>query len=270
MLRSLKDLAGYRVSATDGDLGSVADFLFDDERWVVRHLVVETGGFLDGRGVLISPASFGEADWPTHRFHLALTRDAVKNSPSVEVDKPVSRQHERDFYRYYSFPYYWQYSGPWGLGGYPSYLVTAGSGGQEPAEDPHESPGDVHLRSAREVRKYHVQGSDAAIGSIDDFVVDDESWELRYLVIDTSHWWFGKKILVAPRWVSRINWQEREVQVALSRDTVQRSPAWDPAAPINRRYEKSLYDYYGRPVYWTGDSQTQAAHLAHAPASHHG
>ena len=101
MLRSLKDLERYTVNATDGDLGTVVNFLLDDQRWIVRYLVVESGGFLDGRRVLISPIFFRQAEWLTRRFHLALTIDKVKKSPSVNVDQPVSRQHEQDYYGYY-------------------------------------------------------------------------------------------------------------------------------------------------------------------------
>lgn len=103
MLRSLKDLDRYSVCANDGEIGSVVNFLLDDERWTVRYLVVQAGGplFLNGRMVLISPISFRQAGWSTLRFQLALTMDQVKNSPPIDVDKPVSRQHERDYHRYY-------------------------------------------------------------------------------------------------------------------------------------------------------------------------
>ena len=148
MLRSLKDLERYKASATDGDIGSVVSFLLDDERWVVRYLVVEPGSFLDGRQVLISPASFRQAEWATRRFHLALTMDKVKNSPSVDVDKPVSRQHEGDFYRYYGYPYYWRAPGLWGMGSYPGALAAGRS--DETAAEHSELSGDVHLRSARD------------------------------------------------------------------------------------------------------------------------
>lgn len=106
MLRSLKSLERYKLSASDGDIGSVVDFLLDDERWTVRYLVAETGGFLSDRQVLISPISFRQADWYGRRFHLALTREKIRNSPGIDVDKPVSRQQERNYYGYYGYPYY--------------------------------------------------------------------------------------------------------------------------------------------------------------------
>jgi len=252
MLRSLKDLETYTVNATDGDIGSVVNFLLDDEHWTVRNLVVDTGGLFDGRRVLISPISFRKVDWASQRFHLALTMNKVENSPSVDVDKPVSRQHEQDYYGYYRYPYYWDYSGLWGDGAYPGMLATS-RWNDDPVERPDNS-GDVHLRSAKEVRGYHIQGSDEAIGHVDDFIVDDETWEVRYLVIDTSNWWFGKKVLVAPQWTNRISWAERNVYVDMSRKAIKNSPEWTATEAVNREYEARLYDYYGRPVYWeSGD-----------------
>jgi hypothetical protein len=262
MFRSLKNLERYAVSATDGDVGTVVNFLLDDERWVVRYLVVETGTFFNERRVLISPISFRRAEWSTHRFEVALTMDKIKKSPSIDTDKPVSRQHELDYHAYYGYPYYWGYSGIWPMGGYPS-LPAAAQRNDIPAKEPDKS-GDVHLRSAKEVRGYGIQGSDGAIGHVDDFIVDDESWEVRYLVVDTSNWWFGKKVLLAPHWANRVGWDERKVFIDLSRQAVKSGPEWNVAAAVNREYEVRLYDYYGRPVYWAGGAGPEST----PPARH--
>jgi sporulation protein YlmC with PRC-barrel domain len=268
MLRSLKDLERYKVSATDGDIGSVENFLLDDERWTVRYLVVKTGGFFDGRQVLVSPISFREAGWSTRHFHLALTMDKVKNSPSVDTDKPVSRRHEREYYQYYGYPSYWGFSEPWGRGAFPGMLA---SGRWDEATATHsDESGDVHLRSAREVQKYRIQGSDAAIGHVDDFIVDDETWEVRYLAIDTSNWWIGKRVLVAPRWASRVSWEEQKVYVDMSRQAVKNSPEWNAIAGVNREYELRLYDYYGRPAYWGDERRTgEDSAIAHSGTDRH-
>lgn len=246
MLRSLKDLEGYTASATDGDVGKAVDFLFDDELWTVRYLVVEPGSFLDGKEVLISPISFRDVQWTARRFHLALTKEKVWHSPSIDVDKPVSRQHEGSFSRYYGFPYYWRSSGLSGVSSRPSTL--AASGEKEDPVDPPGEGGDVHLRSSREVRGSRIQGSDEAIGHLQDFIVDEETWQLRYLVIDTGNWWFGKKVLVAPDWATRISWEERTVSVDLAREAIRTSPEFDPATGIDREYEARLHDHYGRPL----------------------
>jgi len=251
MLHSLNDLESYTVRAVDGDIGSVTDFLFDDQHWTTRYLVTDTGGFWKGPNqVLISPISFGKADWSTRLFNVALTQEKVKNSPGIDLDKPVSRQYERDYSQYYGWSYYWGFSetAAWGLGEYPIALTDAG----EPPEGTHhaEEGGDPHLRSAKEVAGYHIRGSDGEIGHVADFIVDDETWTIRYLVIDTSNWWFGKKVLVAPRWAQKISWAKNLVYINLTKDQIMNSPAWSPDALVNREYEERLYDYYGRPAYW--------------------
>ncbi|MEO8261528.1 MAG: PRC-barrel domain-containing protein [Pseudolysinimonas sp.] len=257
MLRSLKELDGYTVSATDGEIGRVVDFLLDDDHWTVRHLVVQTGRalFLEGHRVLISPISFRKVEWSAQRFHLALTMDRIKNSPDVDVDKPVSRQHERDYNGYYGFPLYGRHSGVWGMGAYPG-LLAAGTLDDGPAEHPDKS-GDVHLRSANEVRGYHVQGTDDAIGHVEDFIVDDETWNVRYLVIDTSSWWFGKRVVLSPHWANRVNWGERKVYVDMSRQSIKDGPEWTPTMGVHREFERRIHEYYGRPEYWSGGQPSE-------------
>jgi hypothetical protein len=269
MLRSLENLEQYVVSATDGEIGHAVNFLLDDDRWIVRYLVVETGGVLRERRVLISPISFRQVDWSTRRFHLALTVDKVKNSPSVDLDKPVSRQHEQDYHSYYGYPVYWGYSGLWGMGAYPGLLATGGWNVVAATDEAPETV-DPHLRSARELRGYQIQGTDDAIGRVADFIVDDETWEVRYLVIDTGNWWLGNKVLVAPRWAGRVSWEEKKVFVDLSREAIKNSPAWDATAPINREYEAHLYDYYGRPAYWAGRDRPLGPPPPHPAGTHCG
>jgi sporulation protein YlmC with PRC-barrel domain len=248
MLRHLSNLERYAVAATDGDVGRVADFLLDDLQWTIRYLVVDTGGFLHGREVLISPIAFRDVDWTERRFRVALTVDKVKQSPDVDTDKPVSRQHESALSRYYHHLAYWGYAGLWGTGGYPGSLAVSGwTDGAE--EAPEQTAGDVHLRSTKEVRGYRVDGSDGEIGHVSDFIVDDETWTVRYLVLDTSNWWVGKKILVASDWIGDVSWLDRSVQVALSREVVQQSPEWDELTPINSDYQARLCAHYKRPAY---------------------
>ena len=255
MLRSLKDIERYTVSASDGNIGKVADFLLDDDDWAVRYLVVQAGGplFLNGRKVLISPISFRKADGETRDFHLALTRDKIKNGPSIDVDQPVSRQHETGLARYYGYPYYWGRAGLWGMSANPGLLAAIGR--NDVPDQPVGPLGDIHLRSATELRGYNIEGGDGAIGHIEDFIVDDVSWSIHYLVINTSNWWVGKKVLVAPQWASSIRWLERKVNVDLSRQAIKSSPEWNPGETINREYEARLYDYYGRPAYWVHGSE---------------
>jgi hypothetical protein len=252
MLRSLKELERYTVSATDANVGSVVNFLLDDACWSVRYLVVATGPLVDDRRVLISPISFRQAAWMSHSFHLALTMDKIKNSPPVDVDAPISRDYERDYCHYYGYPYYWGSSGLWGKDDRPGALA-AGRWNEARAEHPARAAGQVHLRSTREVGGYHFQGSDEAIGRVEDFLVDDTTWQVRYMAIDTSSWWFGKKVLIAPHWASRIDWAERKVYLDVSRQAIKDSPEWNGTAAIARTYETRLYAHYGHPVFWAAE-----------------
>lgn len=248
MLRSLNALKGYTIGATDGDVGKVLTFYFDDEHWTVRHLVVDTGGWLGIRRVLISPIAIGQADWSNRRLSVNLTKDRVKRSPDIDLDKPVSRQYEREYYDYYSWPYYWGGTYVWGGSVYPGALATAPPAGRADAAE--QERDDPHLRSSDEVIGYHIQATDDEIGHVEDFLVDEETWQIRYMVVDTSNWWFGKKVLIAPTWIARVSWVDQQVSVGLLKDAVQSSPPWDPNVPVSQAYEERLYGHYGRPAYW--------------------
>lgn len=248
MLRSLRTIEHYTVCATDGEVGKVVNFFFDDRRWSVRYLVVDTGGFLNRHEVLISPISFSDVEWSTQQFHLTLTKDKVRNSPSVDTQKPVSRQHEEAFNNYYAYPSYWMDPDVWNAGAAPSLL--AAEAWSEPLNASSEQSVDIHLRSAKEVRGYEIRATDDSIGHVDDFIVEDADWEIRYLAIDTSNWWFGKKVLVAPQWATGISWEERNVNIDMSRQAIKDSPEWEPTAIISREYEAQLYNHYRQPGYW--------------------
>jgi sporulation protein YlmC with PRC-barrel domain len=244
MLRSLKHLERYKVTATDGDIGTVENFLLDDARWTVRYLVVETDGFLDGRQVLITPISFREVDFPAERFRLSISMSRVIGSPLRSADLPVSQQYEQDYYSYYRYPYYAGYQGLWGMGGYPAGLAAApyhATG--EPLREPSF---DFHLRSAREISGYHIEASDGSIGHVKDFVVDDETWQIRYLILSTTNWWPGNTVLIAPEWASRVSWPERKIHLGMTREAIKSSPQWNPTYPIELAYEEQLYRHYAR------------------------
>jgi hypothetical protein len=269
MLRSLKDLERYKVSATDGELGRVVNVLLDDERWVVRYLVVDTGGYLDDRRVLISPMSFRQIEWATQRFHLALTMDQVRRSPSVDVDQPVTWQHEESLHEHYGYPPHCGCSETASLATPASEPVTR-TRSELPCPTANGHSADVHLRSSKELRGYQIHGTDGAIGHVDDFITDDVTWEVRYLVVDTGNWWVGKKVLVAPHWARHISWRDRTVDVDMSRGAIKKSPDWSATDAVNRANEERLYDYYGRPVYWTSGDRANAAQLEAHPGVHLG
>ncbi len=248
MLRSVNELHGYTIHATDGDIGHVDEFYFDDESWTVRYLVVDTGHWLPGRRVLISPIAIERPDWGARKLHLNLTREQVKNSPDVDEHRPLSRRWEARYHAYYEWPAYWAGAALWGVAAYPSLLAE-----QEPEPEPapeEVSNEDSHLQSTSDVTGYQIHATDGDIGHVADFILDDESWAIRYLMVDTGAWWPGKKVLLAPAWIESVKWADAKVYTPLTRDAIQSSPAYDARYPITRDYEVELFAHYGQTRYW--------------------
>ena len=251
MLTNATHLKGLVVRATDGELGSVDQFYFDDETWAIRYLVVETGGWLGGRRVLISPFSVVHTDLLDKRLDVALTKKQVEDSPDIYTHQPVSRQHEAAYLGYYGYPYYW--GGPylWGPAFYPAGLVIPANASEEAMADRvRRESADSHLRSNDAVIGYDIEAADGEIGHVNGFVVDDEAWAIRYIEVATRNWWPGKKVLVSPAWIERVSWTESKVCVGLSREAIKNGPEYDASIPITREYENRLYFHYGRPPYW--------------------
>lgn len=220
MLRSTKGIVGFTISASDGDIGRVDALYFDDQHWTVRYFVVDTRWWLTGRRVLVSPVFVRRPDWDRRRLPVALTKAQVQASPDVETHQPISRQFEAAFCQYYGIPSYWQRGE------------------------------DRHLRSTEDVPGYELRAIDGGLGRVEDFLVEDLTWRIRYLDVDTRNRWPSKHVLVAPEWIEEVSGQDATVSVALPSDTVRNAPPYDRARPVDREYEQSLYAYYGRSGYW--------------------
>jgi hypothetical protein len=257
MLRSTKDLHGCTVAASDGDIGTVEQIYFDDEAWGVRYLVVDTGSWIDERRVLISPYSIKHADPGAGSMQVNLTRKQVKDSPNIDTQKPVSRQHEAEYLRYYGFPQYWGGTSAWMMGSYPGLGLVRGAPGMASELRAQldlygdKPPGDVHLRSTKAVEGYHMAAADGSIGHVSGFIYDDVEWTIRYLTVDTQNWWpGGKEVLLATQWIDVIDWYDSTVSTRLTRDAIKASPAYDRSVPIERSYEAALHESYGKDGYW--------------------
>ncbi|MFP4105613.1 MAG: PRC-barrel domain-containing protein [Phycisphaerae bacterium] len=242
MLRKVKKILGYGVLAKDGDeVGEVQDFLFDDESWTVRYMVVDTGEWLPGRQVLLSPESFGSLDADNKKMHVELTRKSIEESPGVEQDQPVSRQKEAELSEYFGWSPYWG-----SLSAAPVvYLPQAANQEKRSEAEKEAQKGDPNLRSAKEVEGYRIDANDGEIGHVEDFVLEDTDWGIRYLIVDTRNWWPGKKVLVAPVWAEDIHWSDARVKVNLVRDTIKQAPEFDPDEDITKEYETALQEHYG-------------------------
>jgi hypothetical protein len=260
MLTNVTFLKGLVIQATDGELGTVDQFYFDDETWAIRYLTVETGGWFDGREVLISPFSVVRADWQAKRLDVSLTKKQVANSPDINTHQPVSRRQEAAYLGYYGYPFYW--GGPylWGPAYHPGFLALPEATSTEAMADKIRGEStDSHLRSTGAVTGYHVEATDGEIGHVDGFVIDDEAWAIRYVEVATRNWLPGKKVLVSPAWIERVSWADSKIYAGLSREAIQNAPEYLLSRPLTREYENRLHNHYGRPPYWQQEPEHQSS-----------
>lgn len=247
MKRSLKELEGYRIQATDGELGRVRDVLFEERSWAIRYIQVDTGHWLPGRQVLISPVSAGEPDWETHHLPVNLTVEQVEQSPSLQSHLPVSRRHEAQLAVYYGWPIYWASAGEPDESGTLSDSMAPVEAVPQEEDAENEQP---QLRSTHNIRGYRLRAVDGGIGHVDDVIADTEAWTVRYLVVDTRNWLPSKRVLISTAWVRDLDWAEATLSIDVTCEEVRDGPEYDPRKPVNREYEARYYDYYGRPRYW--------------------
>ncbi len=219
MLQNIKELYGNTLSASDGEIGHIKDFYFDDESWVVRYLIVDTGSWLTGQIVLLTPHSFGALDQSKKTLQIKLTKKQIEDSPSIDSHIPVSRQYEIEYYRYYNWPTYWEGSDMWGMGGYPMVMPTADD--IKAAHKKFKHRADKHLRSSLTVDGYDIQTVDGPIGHISGFMVDDRSWAIQELVVQTGSWFSGKEVLISVSKIKRISYEESKVYVSLTKEDIQ-------------------------------------------------
>ena len=236
MLRSTNDLIDCTISATDGLIGRVRDCYFDDQTWGVRYLVVDTGTWLSSRKVLIPPSTIVTPNWAKQLLSVRMTRQQVEDSPNIDTDRPVSRQHERTLLKHYDYPCYWNGSAP----------LNASAAIHD----------DQHLRSSEAIANYHIHATDGQLGRVA-CLLFDENWKIRYLVANTSDWWLGHQVLIAPQWIADVSWDDRTVAVRLTRDAVKTSPPYRARAQLNRDEEIRLHSHYRLPGYWASEVKLQ-------------
>ena len=223
-LRRVKDLREYTIDAEETDIGRVRGVYFGDVSWTIRYIVVATGTILGGREVLLSTAALKKRAWSPLHIRVNLTWKQVENAPGVDLRQPISRQGEIEQHNHYGWPHYWE------------------------AKSTRDS--ETHLHSSEEVFGFKVSARDGEIGRVDDFFFDDASWKIRWVIINTDGWWSDKRVLISPRWIRKLDWQEHAIDVDLSREQIKISPEWDPEKPVSRKYELELHKHYQLPPYW--------------------
>ena len=251
MLWTASGISGYAIVANDGQLGSVSDFLFDDDSWQVRWLVVDTGNWLSGRKVLLPPSVLGHLDPEKHEFSVRLSMSQVKGSPGIMSDRSVSRREETNIYDYYGWPPYWGtgfYMGGYSYTGDDWADLRTQDASRRERDDANArlNDGDPHLRSVAAVTGYHVHATDCEVGHVEDCLVEDADWSIHYLVVDTMNWWPSKKVLISPAASAAIDWPDRLVNRRFDREAVKDSPEYDAKTTVDRAYEKRFHDRYDR------------------------
>lgn len=247
MLNKVKEIKNYKINCLDGEIGKVKDFYFEDQNWTVKYLIVNMGNWLIGRQVLISPRSIVSVNKEVETISVNLSKEQVENSPLLESDKPVSLQYQEQFYGYYQYPLY-----ATGMQDGSTLNVIPIETEKElilqKAEEARDW--DPNLRSINVVNGYTIQALDNRLGHVDDFIIDIDSWKIRYLLIDTKVWLPGRKILIAPGWIDHVSWDESKVFVKLTTDEIKASPDFSEEAILNRDYETKMYEHYKRDAYW--------------------
>jgi len=224
MLHNTKELYGAKLVAQDGDIGHVKDFYFDDKSWVIRYLIADTGNWLAGRLVLLSPHALYKLDGVEKSLHFMLSRKQIEESPSIESHRPVSRQHEVEYYQYYGWPAYWTGGGLWGLGGFPVLVpppktdVIKAEGQQQ-----HHHRDDKHLQSCHAVTGYAIHTTDGVIGEVSGFMVNEKNWAIPELMVEAGHWYAGKEIKIPTDQITQINYDTSAVHVNLTKEDIQQT-----------------------------------------------
>jgi hypothetical protein len=266
MLRRLDEMRGFTIRAVDGEIGHVSDFYFDESDWMVRYVVVNTGSWLFGRKVLLSPHCAQPPNWLEEILPVELTMEQVENSPDIDLDRPVSRQHEIALHSYYGWPAYWAGGAMMGGPVTPMYPGVPPAG-TIPPDQAYPAEGDIpatpedeaamtdedanpYLHSTKEVVGYTIQATDGEIGHLEDFFASETEWNIHYAMVDTGTWLPGRKVLIMPRWIEDVNWEESKIFINHTRDQVKESPEFDPKRSLDRSYETRYHDYYGYPYYW--------------------
>jgi hypothetical protein len=242
-LWALNQVKGYSVHATDGKIGHISGFYFEDEKWKIRYVFVDIGQWLPGRKVLISPIALKEPDWDKRELPVSITKQQVKTSPDINTDEPVARQHEIELHRHFGWEFY---LGGEAMIGNPEMVPYLESLSGRLANI-NGKPFDPHLRSTRIVTGFQVQATDGPSGQIADFIAETDVWKIRYLVVDVHAVASGKKVLIAPEWTSNISWEDKKVYVEVPGEKIKNSPAFTEKAGSTGGYEEKLFDNLNMP-----------------------
>lgn len=258
MLRKLDSLLGFEVQGKDEELGKVSDFYFDQDKFILRYLVIDTGNWLKHELTLVSTDAFGEIDFKNEKIIVDLSAEELENGPSIDKNKPISKIMEEKVVRHFEWPLYWASSNISGSPSIPAGTLKreklfAYDNLTEEEKQLEEEKVESNLRSFREIKGYHIHAVDKEFGHLDDLFVDEEDWVIRYLLIDTRNILPGKHVLIAPEWISHISWNKEDIFVNKTKKEIKEAPEYREERSdylVDRDYEKKLHDHYGEDIYW--------------------
>jgi sporulation protein YlmC with PRC-barrel domain len=245
MKRSLSELIGYSVKAKDGEKGKVIDFLFDEKSWMIRYADVDLGNFFSEKRVLIPRMFLGEPEWENKHFPIDLTVESIKASPDLSFDMPVSRKYEQELMDHYEVHPYWMMNTPAYAG--HGTIFYPGAFFKAPRKVVKEENIDSDLRSFNEIVGYAIGATDETFGHVTDLIIDDDDWQVLYLVADTKDilpW--SKKVMLPIDLIDEISFVKHQAAFELTKESIKNAPEFDPSEPVNAEYEEVMYDYYGR------------------------
>lgn len=263
MLRSVKELEGYAIGATDGTVGKVTNFYFDDLAWVIRYLVVETGAWLSGRKVLISPIAIGQLNRTERVLSVSITKEQVRCSPDIDAERPLSWQNEERYLDHYGYPKYWGGAGIWGQGTHPSSLLSESGNDSGTAATANGERDDSLLRDCNAIMNYQIHAADGDVGALSGLLIDEDAWAIRFLIVDTGEWWAGHQMLIATELIEEVKWPDASVSVDLTRQLLKDAPPYNSTLRLGSREETGIYQHLGRPGYRPSEARRGPLRFRH-------
>lgn len=259
MLFPTKKLEGIQLEATDGEIGKIKDIYFDDKKWTVRYVVADTRKWLPGRKVLLSPASLKHIPFDGESIEVNLDKETIRQSPSLEEHEPVSVRKEAELSQYYGWSPYWEGQYLWGTMGHPQ---LDGPGippsmmdelEKQKAEQQEVGPGhpDHNLRSVQETAGeksgYRVFAQGHEVGHLEDFQIQQETYKLQYMIVNTGDWLDEKLRLLSTDWIEEIDWEAKMIMVNIAPDQLKQAPDYEFDHEITRDVEERLHSLYSKP-----------------------
>jgi uncharacterized protein YrrD len=246
MFQSLRQMTGYTVHSNDGQqIGAVTNFLFDDMRWVIRYMVLKTGSDMGGKRVLLAPVAITDLDQDHRTISTQMQPDQIAASPGIGSSNPVTRQQEIEIHEFYRWPAYWDEANEVppaeaGMSGWPvTEMMTEVESLRKEQGESQQKP---HLRSFEETLGFTIRSRDGEdAGTLDDLIVHEQNWRVSYMIVSTDGILPSRKVVLSPASVVKFDWENEELALDLTRETIQNGQEYHQDISIERSSDEELY-----------------------------